>query len=236
MIKENLLGKTFNRFFVIIAAPPVGKKQQTAWFCRCDCGNYKVVKSEELKNGGTKSCGCLLRETNSQNGRKMVMSNTKYHPSETTARRVWRGRYKDGLSFEDFYKISQYNCYYCNGEPNNIQNSAKNDEISSQYAKDNGDFTYNGLDRVDNSKIHIIDNVVPCCKWCNFSKRERSTQEFLDWLKRAYEHNFINKNTDEPKNNAEVNMQANLNHTDEPKNNVGENVQTNSNNNDEPKQ
>lgn len=29
------------------------------WFCLCDCGAVKVVLGDKLKNGNTKSCGCL---------------------------------------------------------------------------------------------------------------------------------------------------------------------------------
>lgn len=32
------------------------------WKCLCKCGNYTSVRSTSLKNGNTKSCGCLKRE------------------------------------------------------------------------------------------------------------------------------------------------------------------------------
>ena len=35
------------------------------WKCQCDCGNTHKVKGYSLRNGGTRSCGCLER---SQNG------------------------------------------------------------------------------------------------------------------------------------------------------------------------
>jgi len=36
-------------------------KRRSAWLCRCDCGNEKIIKSASLKTsfGGVKSCGCL---------------------------------------------------------------------------------------------------------------------------------------------------------------------------------
>ena len=51
-----------------------------------------------------------------------------------------------------------------------------------------GDFVYNGLDRVDNEKGYTIDNVVPCCKHCNYAKRNRSVEEFIDWIAQVYEY------------------------------------------------
>lgn len=32
------------------------------WLCRCECGKTKNVRSADLKNGKSKSCGCFQRE------------------------------------------------------------------------------------------------------------------------------------------------------------------------------
>ena len=34
----------------------------SAWLCRCECGEEVLVQSGNLTNGGTESCGCLWRE------------------------------------------------------------------------------------------------------------------------------------------------------------------------------
>lgn len=39
-------------------------RHRPMWLCCCDCGNTKLVLDVHLKNGNTKSCGCLLTETN----------------------------------------------------------------------------------------------------------------------------------------------------------------------------
>lgn len=188
MKKEDLLGKKFNRLLVIAPAEPVGVRRRSAWLCQCDCGTQKIVKSDELKSGDTKSCGCWNQEQRSARAQNLYSGNIKYTPRETSARRVWRNRYNDGISFEDFLTISQQNCFYCGGAPNNICNNAKEDSKSSEYARKNGDFVYNGLDRIDNSKPHTKDNVVPSCKWCNYAKRERSPADFELWIETVYHH------------------------------------------------
>lgn len=39
-----------------------GKKKRVYWICKCVCGNHVSVSTDNLKNGHTKSCGCLQKE------------------------------------------------------------------------------------------------------------------------------------------------------------------------------
>lgn len=63
MKKENLKGKKFNKLIAIEEAEnkitPKGKKV-TQWLCLCECGNKKIVSSNNLKRGHIKSCGCIV--------------------------------------------------------------------------------------------------------------------------------------------------------------------------------
>lgn len=34
-------------------------QNQTVWECKCDCGSIVHVRSATLKNGDTRSCGCV---------------------------------------------------------------------------------------------------------------------------------------------------------------------------------
>lgn len=183
MNKLDLTGQKYHRLTVLECANSINGR--SAWKCQCDCGNYKIIKTEELRSGGTKSCGCLNTEQRSLRAENMYSKCIKYTPLEATARSVWRKNYIE-MPFEDFYIISQKLCYYCNAKPSNIQNMAY--KHSSQKMKDNGFFIYNGLDRLDNFKPHSISNCVACCKYCNYAKRERSIDEFKDWLVKTYNH------------------------------------------------
>jgi hypothetical protein len=186
MAKENLLGRKFARLLVIAEAPP--SNGRTAWKCQCDCSVVKIVRAENLKDSSTKSCGCLNDEKRSARAKKMYSVRIKYHPTIASARQVWKRRYKDGeLLFEDFYRMSQMPCYYCGIEPDNRQNTASQDGDASRFAKEEGLFVYNGLDRIDNSLPHTLGNVVPCCKYCNYAKRERTVQQFEEWIKKLYQ-------------------------------------------------
>lgn len=56
----DLTGQRFGRLLVIKRV--FNQKKGTYWLCQCDCGNYKEVYGGDLKNGRTKSCGCLRKE------------------------------------------------------------------------------------------------------------------------------------------------------------------------------
>lgn len=59
MTKANqLVGKKFNKLLVIKRAEN-NSKGNAQWLCKCDCGNTIITVGYRLKNGHTKSCGCL---------------------------------------------------------------------------------------------------------------------------------------------------------------------------------
>ena len=59
--REDLSGQRFGKLTVLRDS---GERYQgnTIWECRCDCGNITKVRGPSLKDGNTKSCGCLDRE------------------------------------------------------------------------------------------------------------------------------------------------------------------------------
>lgn len=180
MKKLDLIGIKFGRL-TVVSTTFSETNVLCLWNCVCECGGKKIVSTRHLRLGKVRSCGCLNNEKRAERAFEMSKKNTKYDPSISTARRVWHRGYPDML-FEDFLTLSQQNCFYCNVPPNNIANTAKNDMKSAALTKTLADFKYNGLDRVDNTKPHSKENCVPCCKWCNYSKRERTTEEFKSWI------------------------------------------------------
>lgn len=68
-VKEDLTGMKFNRLTVKEQAEDYidnNKIHYSQWLCICDCGNNVIVRGNGLKNGHTKSCGCLQREYTSK--------------------------------------------------------------------------------------------------------------------------------------------------------------------------
>ena len=57
----DLTGQKFGRLEVKEFAGK-NKWRGSLWSCVCDCGNLTIVEGNHLKNGATKSCGCLHNE------------------------------------------------------------------------------------------------------------------------------------------------------------------------------
>lgn len=65
-LEQNLMiGKRFGKLTVVSSARRSGQRR-LLWHCICACGNTKVVRSDHLRIGETKSCGCLVAELNKQ--------------------------------------------------------------------------------------------------------------------------------------------------------------------------
>lgn len=83
----NITGKKFNRLLVI-KMTKVDKQYTPYWLCRCDCGKEKEVRGDLLKNGKTKSCGCLHSEQSRIRQRAMCL---KHGKAGTKIYRAWKG-------------------------------------------------------------------------------------------------------------------------------------------------
>lgn len=77
--KVDLIGQKFNMLTVVREGEPrktYNQKYQRwfskcRWWCKCDCGNPKLVLVDgtSLRNGNTKSCGCLHSQAARENGK-----------------------------------------------------------------------------------------------------------------------------------------------------------------------
>lgn len=79
----DLSGLKFGRLRAVETAYRI-RAQHTKWRCVCDCGNEIDVTVQRLRNGTTKSCGCLKADT-------ARAKNTKHGRSGTRLHRIWKG-------------------------------------------------------------------------------------------------------------------------------------------------
>lgn len=67
--KANLKGKIFGRLFVLEEAGRYADRS-IVWKCQCNCVNNTIINvpAYKLRNGHTKSCGCISRERTTKHG------------------------------------------------------------------------------------------------------------------------------------------------------------------------
>lgn len=58
---EDIREQKFGNLTVLyrVVKPQHYKSSGTYWKCQCDCGNFMIARTADLKNGRVKSCGCL---------------------------------------------------------------------------------------------------------------------------------------------------------------------------------
>lgn len=152
----------------------ISKTKRKSWVCRCECGKKKIEAESTIKNGHAKTCGS-------------PECTSIFSPQISALRQAWADYKKDGITFEEFFELTQMNCFYCNKVPSNI--------ITCKLAFDNNKYYYNGLDRINSDLSHTIDNVVPCCHICNIMKNDRSIKDFDVWVANVFSRiNIINNN------------------------------------------
>jgi len=59
----DLTGVSFGRWTVVRRADHTNIHKQRLWVCRCACGRESLITSGALRNGMSKSCGCLRNDT-----------------------------------------------------------------------------------------------------------------------------------------------------------------------------
>jgi len=173
-------GDRFGRLTVIkkdgVHKKPCGTTQ-SKYLCRCDCGKKVSVLMQNLKNGNTRSCGCLSQE---------LKASKKLNDNRGVINQVILGYKRHArdrglewhLEYDDVKKLIALPCFYCGAENSNHKVTKNCRE----------GFDYNGIDRIDSSKGYEINNVVTCCKKCNTAKSDMSQSEFIEWAKRVAEH------------------------------------------------
>lgn len=74
----DLTGQQFGRWHVIKRARDYGG--HVYWWCECACGTVRSVQSQDLRSGGTQSCGCLQRELAAARMTQIVEEQRRYRP------------------------------------------------------------------------------------------------------------------------------------------------------------
>lgn len=164
----DLSGSQFGRLTVGQRAG-TSKNGHALWHCRCSCNETLTCFGANLLRGHTTSCGCLLKELKADPADKVM---AKYKAG------AYRREYEFALTDEEFRKLISETCFYCGVVPSH-------QIIAGRNGRKHPTFRYNGIDRVDNSRGYISDNVVTCCGPCNKAKGVMTHSDFVAYLDRV---------------------------------------------------
>jgi hypothetical protein len=165
--RNDIINETGHRYgkLLVIKQATLPHKHNASWECLCNCGNTVIVAGANLRNGNTKSCGCLTGKL--PKGEASFRCLVLQYKNNAKKRNL-----KFQLSNNQLKQLFCRPCFYCNSPP--ITTISGN--------RTNGSFTYNGIDRIDNNKGYTIDNCISCCKICNRAKGDMDQVKFLVWL------------------------------------------------------
>lgn len=147
-----------------------------------------MLSRDNYLNESVKSCGCYRKELCKRKDNKFRK------PLGEASRNCLYKSYKDNafkrklqfnIDLNTFDKLTSDNCYFCDIKPYQKIDKAN---------KRNGDYIYNGIDRINNNLGYTKENSVSCCGICNRAKNNLSLEDFYLWIKRIIKHGKFNDN------------------------------------------
>lgn len=170
----DLTGQKFGRLTVIERAENRGN--QTMWFCRCECGNAKVIAGNALKGGATVSCGCYQKEMTSKKHKTHGGTGTRLH-------RIWQNMkarcYRK--SAREYENYGGRGITVCKEWLHSFQ-------AFYDWAMENGYADNLTIDRIKNDGNYCPEN----CRWITNKEQQNNRRDNV-----VYEFNGQSKNLSE---------------------------------------
>lgn len=177
-MKQDFINKRFGRLTVVKERPDLKKENSSNRIveCLCDCGLFKIVFLCNLKQGLTKSCGCLQKESSVGTNRTHGLTNTQEYNTWTK------------IKYRCYNKNGEYYSHYggrgitvCDEWLNSFETFYRDmgPRPSDKYS----------IDRKNNDKGYSKDN----CRWATQKEQQNNksnnilyiykneTKSLLDW-------------------------------------------------------
>jgi hypothetical protein len=166
-LPQDLTGQVFGKL-TALSIFRRAKGGNMIWLCKCKCGASTYTWQSSLHKGRASACRSCARTKDDGAFNRAFHS---YRKSAKVKNHCFL------LTREQFRILTSGNCHYCGVVPKQEMRTA-NGAI----------YVYNGIDRMDNNQGYDINNCVSCCKDCNYLKRARSKEQFLDFITRIYQY------------------------------------------------
>lgn len=153
-----------------------GKHLVYGWREFIESSNYSVCKNYE------RGCRYIFDKKNSN---KLSLCVYCKNDIVYILRNIKKGAYVRNIKFElddnQIINLIKNPCEYCGCDEN-----------------------FNGLDRMDSKKWYTIENVVPCCKYCNIMKYTYEINKFYEHCKNIYLNHNQNNDTIQKEENINL--------------------------------
>ena len=194
--KNMKVGDVYNRLTLISLETNI-KTSHKKYLFQCSCGNLKEIRPYFVIMGRSTSCGCYNKEIIKRKDNKFKRAygeSSKNHLFLVYKRGAVERNLEFILSMEEFTKLTSNECHYCGVIPHRSTGRSK-------YAKVNGDYIYNGIDRKNNLQGYTLNNCVSCCYTCNRAKHDLTYEQMLKWIDRLLERKLSERQLQKEQNN-----------------------------------
>lgn len=165
--------KVGDKRFCLTLIDKVGTQKITHFICRCDCGREKKIS--RAKFGITKSCGCRRTTLGDNHFRWTGCSGIQGSIWCQYVRNANVRNIPFKISIQDGWNIFEKQNHKCAISGVEIKFGKRRNKNKVE--------TTASLDRIDNSKGYLLNNVHWVHKKINQIKMDMSLLEFLNWCK-----------------------------------------------------